>query len=70
MNEKLSESVRLDSTETVVVDTEYHWRPMSTCPRGCKLQLKGKGGVAIYAQYNGTDDFWVGWAPLPTTKKE
>ena len=62
----------LDSTKTTAVDRNYHWQPMSTCPRGIKVQLKGKGGVAVYGQYTGKDDddFWQGWAPLPTTKKD
>lgn len=65
-------SIKLDSTATTAVDKEYHWLPMSTCPRGCKVQLKGAGGVAQYGHYTGKpdDDFWAGWAPLPTDKKD
>lgn len=53
---------------TVGVDRDYHWLPMATCPRGVKLQLKGRSGVALYAKYDGKDPWWVGWAPLPTEK--
>jgi hypothetical protein len=68
----MSQEFKLDSTDTVAVDTKYHWQPMATCPRGVKVQLKGRGGVAQYGHYSGKpdDDFWVGWAPLPTTKKD
>jgi len=59
-------SVATNRDGTVGVDLSYHWQPMSTCPRGVKLQLKGKSGVALYRQYDGKDPWWVGWAPLPT----
>ncbi len=63
-------TLNLDSTRSTAVDRDYHWRSMDTCPLGVKVQLKGMGGVAVYGQYSPKDDFWVGWAPLPTTKKE
>jgi len=56
----------LDSTGVAAVDPSYFWQPMSTCPRSAKVQLRGKGGVAVYGQYHGERDcFWTGWAPLP-----
>lgn len=51
---------------SVAVDVNYHWQSMDCCPRGVKLQLKGKGGVAVYGTYDGKSDWWTGWAPLPT----
>lgn len=63
-------TANLDSTGSTSVDRDYHWQPMSTCPIGVKVQLKGAGGVAVYGQYNNKESFWVGWAPLPTAKKE
>ena len=53
------------SDNTVAVDHSYKWQTMSTCPRSVKVQLLGKGGVAIYGLYDGKDPFWEGWAPLP-----
>lgn len=58
---------QLNADGTVAVDPDYFWRPITTCPRSVKVQLLGKGGVAIYSTYNGTDSFWTGWAPLPKT---
>lgn len=58
-----------DSTQTATVDPAYHWQPMSTCPKGTKVQLLGPFGVAIYGQYNGTGHY-QGWAPIPTKRKE
>ena len=51
---------------TVAVDDTYFWREMTSCPRGVKLQLLGRGGVAVYSQYDGKSEFWRGWAPLPS----
>ncbi len=55
----------LNSTKTVAVATDYYWQPMDTCPRGVKVQFLGKGGVANYGIWNGKDDFYTHWAPLP-----
>ena len=57
------------SNNAVAIDRAYEWQPMSTAPRGVKIQLLGAGGVAIYGNYNG-DTFWTGWAPLPSRPKE
>jgi hypothetical protein len=35
-----------------------------------KVQLLGKGGVALYGQYNGKDGFYTHWAPLPKLRRE
>lgn len=56
----------IDSTRTATVDPDYYWRPMRTCPIGSKVQLLNKGGVAAYGKWGGKEDYWLGWAPLPT----
>ena len=56
----------IDSTRTAAVDNRYHWQPMSTCPRGTKVQLLTRYGCAIYGAWTGKDPFYEGWAPLPT----
>lgn len=61
---------RTDSTRTAAVDPDYYWRPMSSCPVGSKVQLLGQGGVAAYGKWNGKDNFWQGWAPLPKIRKD
>lgn len=60
----------LDKSGTVAVDHNYFWQPINTCPRGVKVQLLGKGGVALYGSYNGKDTFYTHWAPLPKIKRE
>ena len=63
-------STHLNRDRTVAVDRTYYWQPMDTCPRGVKVQLLGRGGVAVYGAYTGKDDFWTHWAPLPTLRPE
>lgn len=58
-------TVKITSDRAAAVDQSYFWQPMDTCPRSAKVQLLGRGGVAVYGQFNGSDPFWVGWAPLP-----
>lgn len=60
----------INAESSVAVAIDYYWLPMSTCPRGVKVQLLGKGGVAQYARYDGKDDFWTHWAPLPKKRKK
>jgi hypothetical protein len=63
-------TTQLDSTGAAAVDQNYFWQPIETCPRGVKVQLLGAGGVAMYGQYNGKDQFYKKWAPLPKLKKD
>lgn len=60
--------VRIKQNE-VAVDIDYYWQPMSTCPRGVKVQLLNAGGVAVYGRFNGKDDHWQGWAPVPKKRR-
>ena len=61
---------KIDSSGAAAVDPDYFWQPMTTCPRGVKVQLLGKGGVAMYGNYNGKDQFYTHWAPLPKLNRE
>ena len=56
-----------NSTRTVAVADDYEWQRMNTCPVNVKVQLIGKGGVAVYGQWDGKEPFWIGWAPAPKT---
>ena len=56
---------KLNSTQTAAVATDYYWIPIDeNTPRGVKIQLLGKGGVAHYGTYHEAQ-FWTHWAPLP-----
>jgi len=62
--------LKFNRDATVAIDTNYHWQPMSTCPRGVKVQLLGAGGVATYGQFDGSGHtWWRMWAPLPAMPK-
>lgn len=60
---------QLDSTAIAAVDKGYSFIPIATAPRGAKVQLLGRGGVAVYGIYDG-NPFWIGWAPVPCIPKE
>lgn len=53
----------------VAIDLNYFWQPMDTCPTSVKVQLLGKGGVAVYGKWNGRDTFWTHWAPMPKIQR-
>ena len=56
----------LNRDATVAVSPTYTYNEdMSQAPRGVKLILLGRGGVAQLSEYNGRDPFWIGWAALP-----
>lgn len=56
----------INSAGTAAVAVDYYWLPIDgDTPRGVKLQLLGKGGVATYGIWNGRDTFYTHWAPLP-----
>ena len=58
-----------DSTGVAVVDTNYHWLPMRDCPKGAKVQVLGIGGTATHTVWDGKAE-WLGWTPLPTSRRE
>jgi hypothetical protein len=56
----------LNTTDKVAVAKYVYWQRIDhETPRGVKLQLLGKGGVATYGLLQGRDTFWTHWAPLP-----
>jgi hypothetical protein len=59
--------IRLSSDKSTIIDDEYFWLPMECCPVNVKVQLLGDG-VAIYGVWDGKEDFWKGWAPVPKVK--
>lgn len=64
-------TTKLNRDSTVAVATDVFWNEdMSTCPRGCKVQLLGAGGVALYATYDGKEQFFKKWAPLPRNRTD
>ncbi len=60
---------KINSARTVAVSTEVSFNnDMASCPRGVKVQLLGRGGCALYGNYDGKDPFYIGWAPVPSRR--
>ena len=53
-----------------VTDGELVFRPMNGCPTGPKVLLLNKAGIASTGWWDGKDDWYVGWFPLPTIPAE
>lgn len=64
VNEKL-EDWHLNADSTVAVSERDHFRPMSSCPRGVKVQLLNLGRFHTSGVWNGEEGMWLGWCPLP-----
>jgi hypothetical protein len=59
----------LNTDKTAAVAQDFYWLPIDKdTPRGVKLLLLGRGGVASLGHYHhkaGDTQFWTHWAPLP-----
>ena len=61
---------KLNGDKTVAVSTDSYWIPINeSTPRGVKLQLLGKGGIAAYSTYH-HGEFWTHWAALPKRRPD
>lgn len=56
-------TTKISSDKAAVVETDWLYRPMHTCPRGKRVILYPKHGVAYFGI--GPDGYAIGWAPLP-----
>lgn len=67
-------SYTLNTTKTAAVAAEFYWSPIGNdTPRGVKILLLGRGGVASLGHYHhkpGESEFWTHWAPLPKRRPE
>jgi hypothetical protein len=53
-----------------VTDAELMFRSMSDCPTGPKVLLLNKAGIASTGWWDGKDNWYVGWYPLPKIPPE
>ena len=61
---------QLNNERSVAVALDYYWMPVGPdTPRGVKLQLLGRGGVATHGLWDGRSTFWTHWTPLPRMPK-
>lgn len=60
---------RLSSDRSAIVH-QYPFMPMDTCPIYSKVTLLTIGHVAIIGEWDGKDESFEGWFPLPRIKKD
>jgi hypothetical protein len=51
--------------QDAVTDGELVFRSMETCPTGPKVLLLNVAGIAQTGWWDGKDQWYVGWYPLP-----
>lgn len=56
-------TTHLTTDRAAVVESDWEYRPMHNCPKGTKVLLLGRHGVAYLG--HGHDGYAIGWAPLP-----
>jgi hypothetical protein len=61
----------MEAKASALVDPDYWWRPMSTCPSGIKVQLLNRAGIGTSGKLESNRDGWfIGWAPMPKIPPE
>ena len=59
-------NAKVDSTRTAVVDPDYYYQPIETCPHGKRVLLLTHGNVAVLGTVTFyTTRYYKGWSPLP-----
>jgi hypothetical protein len=51
--------------QEAITDADLQFRSMETCPTGPKVLLLNKAGIAGTGWWDGKDQWYVGWYPLP-----
>ncbi len=57
----------INTDHTAAVALDYYWLPIDAdTPRGVKIQLLTRGGVAVYGHYTeAQSEHFTDWAPMP-----
>lgn len=62
----IAQTPKPNRDNNVMVDQSAKFMPVGPdTPRGMKIQLLTKHGVAVYGHFDGDMDSWVGWYPVP-----
>jgi hypothetical protein len=56
--------------QEAITDADLVFRPMTNCPTGPKVLLLNKAGIAQTGWWDGKDQWYVGWYPLPKIPAE
>lgn len=60
----------MTTNQDAITDPGLFFRPMTGCPTGPKVLLLNKAGIASTGWWDGKDDWYVGWFPLPKIPPE
>jgi hypothetical protein len=60
----------MTTNQDAITDPSLVFRPMTDCPTGPKLLLLNKAGIASTGWWDGKDNWYVGWYPLPKIPDE
>ena len=55
----------MTTNKDAITDPDLVFRPMANCPTGPKVLLLNKAGIAQTGWWDGKDQWYVGWFPLP-----
>lgn len=67
-NDTPSSSFNYNQQKQVFTDRSREWLDIKFAPRGVKIHLLTKGGIATHGQVTDKTEFqFVGWEPLPST---
>jgi len=56
--------------QEAITNADLMFRSMANCPTGPKVLLLNKAGIASTGWWDGKDDWYVGWFPLPKIPPE
>ena len=60
----------MKTNKDAITDPDLLFRTMDTCPTGPKVLLLNKAGIASTGWWDGKDQWYVGWYPLPKIPQE
>jgi len=60
----------LKTNKDAITDPDLLFRTMDTCPTGPKVLLLNRAGIASTGWWDGKDQWYVGWYPLPKIPQE
>lgn len=52
-------------TDNAHTDETLFFRTMKSCPINKKVQLLNRAGIATTGWWDGKDDWFIGWFPVP-----
>jgi len=60
----------MTTNKEAITDPALLWRTMDDCPTGPKVLLLNKAGIAGTGWWDGKDQWYVAWFPLPKIPAE